>query len=79
MAGYHGEFNREYRYDILTEDITPITEAHLQLYFGRLRCAQPITPEQVSDFVRQAMAHAEDLEALGDCVRDLVLPLKDTR
>ncbi len=79
LTGYSGEFDRQLRYDILTEDVVPITETHVRLYFDQLVPARPLTPEQVNDLVRQAMAAAGDLEALEDRVRELALPLVDAR
>lgn len=79
LTGYGGAFDRQLTYDLLTEDIAPITETHVRLFFEGLELGRTLTRAELDDLVREAMAGGGELEDLGDRVRRLSLPLLDAR
>lgn len=78
LIGYAGSFDRDLDDELLIEDITPITEAHVRHFFQGLISERDSMSEDLELMVRQAMAGGTaDVEALGRRVRDLALRLID--
>lgn len=77
LTGYNGSFNRQMRYDILTEDVATITESHIRLHFQGLVLSRELASAELDELVFQAMEFGDNLEELGDRVRELSLALID--
>jgi hypothetical protein len=77
LAGYGGLFEKKVTYSVLTEDIIPITETHVRLYFADIgtEVGKNLSKAKLDALVKKAMKGAPNLELLGDRVRQTALEL----
>ncbi|MEN4478759.1 hypothetical protein [Mycolicibacterium cosmeticum] len=75
LMGWDGTFDQGLAFDVLNEDISEITPAHVRLFFEGLVSDDPLNPDELDKIVGEAMTGAAELDVLERQVREVALRL----
>jgi hypothetical protein len=75
LTGYGGPLDPDLNYGFLMEDVNPITDAHVRLFFEQLILPEQLPMTRIDELVQEALAGDRDVGAIGNRVRKLTLDL----
>lgn len=79
LTGYIGSLDPDLDYGFLLEEVSPITETHVRLFFEQLILPKKLSTARIDELVQKALVSDRDVRAIGGRVRTLTLELLGTK